>query len=439
MVESNSGVFAQVEEAVAASRTAFQTFLSLTLRQRGDLLTDLRLKLIKHTDELALMEEQETGMGIAKDKALQIKRAILGTPGTDYSKRTTECDEEGLILDESFPYGVSVALHPLNHPTASIINCSIMLLAAGNTVVHLLPKRAEKVARYTVRLINSYLYESCGIPNLSICMRDNRYEYNKAFMEHPDAGLIVVTGGDDVVRCALSLKKRVIAAGAVNPLVIVDSDFDPMEAAKMIMEDITFDHNLLCTSEKCAVVLTEALPDFAVALMAEGAFFLNAAQADALLAAVFDEDLVIRKEFVGKSAPFLLKAAGIEANADCRAIVFETEVVSPFVVQEFAAPVLPLVRADSFREAIDLAAFIEGGRFHTAAVFSRDIQHLSEASRALRTSLFLKNSPTLYGAGIKGNAAVTFTIANVTGEGPVVPAHLVRHRKCVLLNCFEGK
>ena len=68
-----------------------------------------------------------------------------------------------------------------------------------------------------------------------------------------------------------------------------------------------------------------------------------------------------------------------------------------------------------------------------------NVEHLSEASRAMRTSVFVKNGSTLYAAGIRGSAAVSFTIANVTGEGPVVPAHLVKRRKCMLLNAFAGR
>ncbi|MBQ9438557.1 MAG: aldehyde dehydrogenase EutE, partial [Lachnospiraceae bacterium] len=106
------------------------------------------------------------------------------------------------------------------------------------------------------------------------------------------------------------------------------------------------------------------------------------------------------------------------------------------VMQEYAAPVLPIVAVDSFDEAVELAKFIEQEKNHTACVFSDNVNHLSSASRKLRTSVFVKNGSTLYAAGIKGQAPVTFTIANVTGEGPVTPLDLVRNRKCILVNSF---
>ena len=439
MSVSGKGIFDQVEEAIRASKEAFQRFSYFSVREREDLVTKLRVVMLRHVEELAIMEQEETGMGVAADKAVQITRAILGTPGPEKIRRETESDEEGLFLEESFAYGVSCAAHPVNHPAASIINCTIMLLSAGNSVIHLLPKRAEKVSCYTVRLLNSYISDICGIGNLSVCMDESRYEYNKIFMEHPDTSLVVVTGGDDMVRSAMSLKKRVIAAGAANPVVIVDEIYDMARAASQIMEDITFDNNLLCTSEKCAVVLSSVIQELGMALVNRGAYWLDAKQSDMLMRTVFDDDLCIRKEYVGKSAAELLAAAGIFAGnlGDFKALFFETEVISPFVLQEFAAPVLPIVRADTFEEALELAKFIEQDRNHTAGVFSNDVNHLSAASRAMRTSVFVKNGSTLYAAGIKGSASVSFTIANVTGEGPVIPSHLIKRRKCMLINAFD--
>ncbi len=433
-----SGTYQNIEDAVMASKTAYQSLSGMSIRDRENMITDLRLKLLNHIGELAAMEWEETGMGVLTDKAVQIERAIIATPGPDSIHCEASNDDEGLFLGETFPYGVAVSAHPINHPTASIINCNIMLLSAGNTVINLLPGRAEKVARYTVELINNYLSENCGISDLSICMSESRFEYNKAFMEHPDTDLVVVTGGDDFVKGIMSLKKRVIAAGSANPVAIVDKDFDLSLAAKIIAGDVSFDNNLLCTSEKSAVVIQDAIGEFGFYLAKEGAYLLNADEADIFLNLIFNEDQDIRKEYIGKSAEYLLKEASIlnEIYGKYRLIAFETEVISPFVLQEFAAPVLPIVAADSFEEAVRLACYIEQGRHHSACVFSNNVERLSLASRTVQTSVFVKNGSTLYAAGIKGRLSCTFTIANVTGEGPVTPELLSRSRKCILVNSF---
>ncbi|MCR4892249.1 MAG: aldehyde dehydrogenase [Lachnospiraceae bacterium] len=439
MFDKSCGIFENTEEAVFASKKAQSAFSSFSVRERNDLIRELSEKLLKHVSELAAMEREESGMGIYEDKVIQITRAISGTPGASMITQEAVSDDEGLFLDESFSYGVSCAIHPINHPVASIINCNMMLLSAGNSVINLLPRRAENVSQYITKLIQSYLYDICGIANLAVAMKESRYENNKAIMEHPDVALIVVTGGNEIVKKTLTLNKRVIAAGEANPVVIVDAPCDLSYAARMIAADVAFDNNLLCTSEKAAVVLNDVFLDFQQRLMTEGVCILRSHEADNLMNLMFDCELNLRREYIGKDAADILAAIGIHVNSayPVKAIAFETEVISPFVIQEVAAPILPLVRADSFEEAVLLAKYIEQDRNHTASIFSNDIKHLSVASRALRTSVFVKNGSTLYGAGIMGNSPVTFIIANVTGEGVVNPRHFVKNRKCILVNSFE--
>lgn len=441
MHDLTNGKFEIPEEAVGASKRAFEQFVSFSLRERMEIIAQLRKKLLPHAEDLARMEQKETGMGVWQDKQYQIERAILGTPGSELIYQRSESDDEGLFLHESVPYGVACAAHPVNHPAASIINCSIMLLAAGNSVIHLLPARAAGVSRHLSALINTMLYEICGVRNLAVCMNETRYEYNQNLMKHPDVSLIVVTGCNDVVNQALALKKKVIAAGYSNPVVLIDAECDLRNAARLVTEAVAFDNNLLCTSEKSAVVVEGTMEGFVRCLREEGACILNREEAQCLTRMIFDPDGQVRREYIGKSAANLLKQAGIcpGGSENCRIISFESELTSAFVMEEAAVPVLPLVRANCFEEAVLLVRYIEQGRRHTASIFSDNINHLSAASREIATSIFIKNGSTLYGAGLKGHAPVTFTIANVTGEGAVTPECFVRKRTCILVNSFERR
>lgn len=440
-MDGRYGVFIETNDAVMASKGAYERFSSFSLNERGELLRELRLELCKHAQELAAMEKEETGMGVYEDKLCQIVKAIGNTPGASYVTQEASTDEEGLLLQESFPFGVSCVIHPVNHPVASLINHTIMLLAAGNSVIHLVPKRAEKVCQCVVEKMNEVVAELCGIDHLMICMSNNRYEYNLQVMEHPDVALVVVTGGNDVVNKALCLKKRVIAAGCANPVVIVDSSADVRNAAKDVAEAVVFDNNLLCTSEKCAVVLSDVYDEWKQRLKEQNAYFLTGEEIKKLEKAVFGIDMQVCREMIGQSAGTILVKAGILPTYEetIRLIAFEAEATSPFVMNEVAAPILPIVEACNFNEAMILAKFIEQGYGHTAGIFSKNIDHLSEASRELQTSVFVKNGSTLYGAGLKGNAPVTFTIANVTGEGAVSPKHFVKNRKCILKGSFERR
>lgn len=435
------GVFEQTDAAVMASKAAFERFSSFTLKERGELIGELRVKLLQQVEALAAMEKEETNMGVYQDKYTQILKAVTQTPGASFITQQATSDEEGLLLHESFPFGVSCAIHPINHPVASLINNTLMLLAAGNSVINLIPARAKNVCSYVNRVMNEIAQELCGVDNLIICMDDNRYENNLQLIKHPDVSLVVVTGSNDIVNKTLGLNKRVIAAGAANPVTIVDTTADVRNAAKDIAESVAFDNNLLCTSEKSAVVLDDVHDELINRLLGQHAYYLKGEEITKLEKIVFDQDMQVKRNVIGQDASTLLLQAGIIQAPDMniKLIAFDAEAISPFVVKEVAAPILPIVTACNFKEALILAKFIEQGYGHTASIFSKNIDHLSEASRELRTAIFVKNGSTLYGAGIKGNAPISFTIANVTGEGAVTPKHFVKNRKCILKDAFERK
>ena len=438
-MEGKCGVFVNPYDAIMSSKGAYERYSMLTLKERGEVINRLRIELASHAEALASMEKEETAMGIYNDKLIQIFKAISASPGASFVEQNSVSDEEGLILYENFPFGVSCVIHPINHPVASLINHVIMLLSAGNSVINLIPKRAENVCTSLVNLINNCVADICGIDNLVICMADTSYEYNRQIMESPDVSLVVATGGTDITNKVLSLPKKVIAAGCANPVTIIDTTADIRNAAKDISEAVCFDNNLLCTSEKSAVVLEDVKDSFKKQLIEKGAFLLNETEIKKLESAVFGVDMQIKREIIGQDANTILMKAGIFniPRENIRFIIFDADATSPFVINEIAAPILPIVEARNFEEALILAKFIEQGFEHTATIFSKNIDHLSAASRLLRTSIFVKNGSSLLGAGIKGNAPVSFTIANITGEGAVSPKNFVKKRKCILNGSFE--
>ena len=173
-----SGVFNSIESAVSASKRAFETYSTFTASEKMEIILGLRLDLAKEAPALAKMEKEETGMGVYEDKLLEISRSISNTRGLEYScfNQKSFVDEEGLTLEESYPYGVAALLHPITHPVASIINSTILMLSAGNSVIHLSPQRASKVCLYAVEKINAAISRVCGLNNLVICLDENRYE-----------------------------------------------------------------------------------------------------------------------------------------------------------------------------------------------------------------------------------------------------------------------
>ena len=54
---------------------------------------------------------------------------------------------------------------------------------------------------------------------------------------------------------------------------------------------------------------------------------------------------------------------------------------------------------------------------HTAIIHAHDVNHMTAMGRALDTTLFVKNGPSMAGLGLGGEGYLSFSIATPTGEG----------------------
>jgi acyl-CoA reductase-like NAD-dependent aldehyde dehydrogenase len=95
------------------------------------------------------------------------------------------------------------------------------------------------------------------------------------------------------------------------------------------------------------------------------------------------------------------------------------------------------VRVKNADEGIDLAKQVEGGNFHTAVMYSRNLDNLSRMAREINTTIFVKNGPAYAGLGFGGEGYTSFSIASPTGEGLTGPRSFSRERRCVLVDHFR--
>ena len=131
---------------------------------------------------------------------------------------------------------------------------------------------------------------------------------------------------------------------------------------------------------------------------------------------------------MGRDAARIAQVAGFEVPEATRLLFFDAPADHPFAVIEQMMPVLPLVRAGTAREAIDLAVHLEHGYHHTAAMHSKDLDNLDYMANAINTSIFVKNGPCLAGLGFGGEGWTTMTISTPTGEGVTCAASFIRLR-----------
>ena len=259
-------------------------------------------------------------------------------------------------------------------------------------------------------------------------------------MVHPGINLLVVTGGEAVVAEGMRSGKPVIAAGPGNPPVVVDETADISRAARDIVIGAGFDNNLVCILEKEIIAVESIADELVAALKKEGAYELTSWQAQRLANVVLDENLgagrpsVVNKRWVGQDASVILREIGVEVGPEVKLIIMETPWDHPFVLTEMLMPVIPVVRVPTVDEAIDVAIAVERGFRHTAVMHSTNIRHMTRMARAIDTTIFVKNGPSLAGLGHEGQGFSSMTIATPTGHGVVGPIAYTRQRRCVLVD-----
>lgn len=442
-VPYSEGVFATIDEAVAAAEEAFRRFSALKLEKRDEIIASIRRDMLENAELLAREAHVETGLGRVESKIIKNRLVTEKTPGTEDLKPIAWSGDHGLTLVERAPYGVIAAITPTTNPTSTIICNTIGMLAAGNSVVFNVHPNAKKVSCLNIQLLNRAIAKAGGPPNLITGIAEPSIESAQALMRHPGVRLLVVTGGPAVVKEAMSSGKRAICAGPGNPPAVVDETADLEKAAVDIVFGASLDNNIICTDEKEVFVVDAVADHLLRAMQKNRAFLLNPAQLKQLERVIFMEmhgprkPAVINKNFIGKNAAVILAEIGVRVDDNVPLVVAEVEIDHPLVWTEQMMPVLPVARVRSADEGIDLAVKAEHGFRHTASMHSKNIEKLSKMARAMNCSIFVKNGPNAAGLGYGGEGYCSFSIASPTGEGLTGPRSFTRERRCTLVDYFR--
>ena len=435
------GVFERLDDAVAAADAAQKQLKTVAMRT---LVVDaIRRAGVEHSRELAELAVAETGMGRVDDKIAKNISQARFTPGVECLSPRVLSGDKGLTLIENAAWGVIASVTPSTNPAATVINNAISMIAAGNTVVFAPHPAAKKVSQLAVTRINEAVVAAGGPDNVVVTVAQPNIETAQKLFRYPGINLLVVTGGEAVVHEARKhTDKRLIAAGAGNPPVVVDETADIARAARDIVYGASFDNNIICADEKEIIVVASVADQLKAEMAKNKAVELTREQGEKLLPLLLtkvepDGHGTVSRDWVGRDAAKIAAAIGLHVPDDTRLLFVETGPDHPFAVTELMMPVIPVIRVANANEAIDLAVRLEGGCRHTAAMHSRDLDNLDRMANAINTSIFVKNGPCIAGLGFGGEGWTSMTISTPTGEGVTNAGSFVRLRRCVLVDHFR--
>lgn len=293
------------------------------------------------------------------------------------------------------PLGVGAVISPWNFPLAITVGMTSAAIVTGNTVILKPSSDAPTIAALFVQAL-----EEAGLPPgvVNLCPGPGTI-FGKAIVEHPQTRFIAFTGSKDAgleihLRAAQNvpgqiwIKRTILEMGGKNSI-IVSADCDIHSAVDGVVTSAFGFSGQKCSA--CSrVIVEDAIHDAFLELLQEkvealdvGDPALNAEMGPVISAAAIQK--ILSYIALGASEGRLLTGGGRISCADggfyLQPAVFAGVAPDARIAQEeIFGPVLAVLRARDFAEAIKIANHTEYGL--TGAVYSNDRQKLEHARRA---------------------------------------------------------
>jgi acyl-CoA reductase-like NAD-dependent aldehyde dehydrogenase len=306
-LSAGKGIFESVDDAVAAATQAQKQLADLPLKTRAAIIANMRRRAMEKVEEFARRANQETGYGRVEDKIQKNKLVIEKTPGIEDLGPDSFTGDHGLTLVERAPYGVIGAITPSTNPTATVINNSISMVSAGNSVVFAPHPAAAKCSQFAMMVLNEAIVEAGGPENLLTTVASPSVENAQKIMTHPGIRLLTVTGGPAVVEAASKSRKKYIAAGPGNPPAVVDETADLKKAARDIISGASLDNNVLCIAEKEIIVVESVADELKKYMRSSGAYEASPREIMQLEKICLDSKGNPNRKLVGRNASVIMR------------------------------------------------------------------------------------------------------------------------------------
>jgi len=331
------------------------------------------------SERLARLAVEETGYGVAAHKKIKNEfgsRVVWESIRDVKTVGIIRHDAERRLYEIAWPMGVIVALVPSTNPTSTAFAKILTAVKARNAIV-IAPHPAAISCTCDAAATMAQAAESAGAPKgLISCMTQVSLPGTQELMTHRRTALILATGGSAMVRAAHSTGKPAYGVGPGNVPVYVDRSADIEKAARYIVASKAFDNSTICATEQAVIADRPIAARLAELMQAEGAYFTNSQETDALRRSLFHPDGAMNTAVVGKSAEYVAGYAGITIPRGTRILVTPLTRVGKEepLSHEKLTTVLAWYVVDGWEQGCDTSiAMIEtGGRGHTQIIHATD-------------------------------------------------------------------
>ncbi|MGB9991678.1 succinylglutamate-semialdehyde dehydrogenase [Pseudoduganella rhizocola] len=403
---SREATAADVAEAAAAARAAFEAWAWRPLEERIAIVTKFRDLLKENAEALALLIAEEVGkpMWEARTEVTTMANKV-DISIQSYGARTGETKNkvaDGEAVLRHRPHGVFGVFGPYNFPGHLPNGHIVPALIAGNTVVF---KPSEYAPRTAVKTVQ--LWEQAGVPAGVINLVNGGRETGIALGQNPDIDGVLFTGSSQT---GAALHKQfggqpgkllALEMGGNNPLVVWDvKDIDA--AVFMAISSAFISAGQRCTCARRLVV--QDTPEGAqfIQRLVDVASKITVGESNAepqpfmgpvVSAAVAEKLLQAQKDMVAKGGKLLLEMKQLQPGTGfVSAGIVDVTDAQGIPDEEWFGPLLQIVRVKDFDTALKVANNTEFGL--AAALLSNDESLWQKFQLRARAGIVNWNRPT---------------------------------------------
>jgi alpha-ketoglutaric semialdehyde dehydrogenase len=400
-----------VEEAVAAAKSAFEEWRLVPAPRRGEILFRFGQLLTDQKEDLAQLMAREMGKVLPEARG-DVQEAIdmsfyMGGEGRRLFGQTTPSElKDKFQMSVRMPIGVVGVITPWNFPIAIPSWKTLPALVAGNTVVF-------KPATDTPTLGQRYveLLAEAGLPpGVLNVVHGGGGTVGEALVRHPDVRVISLTGsretGVAVLKAAADGLKHVhLELGGKNAIIVLD-DADLDLAVEGIIWSAFGTSGQRCTAASRVIVQRGVYQELQSKLVsaAERLRLGVGWEEDTDVGPVINQsalDKIDSYTQIGKDEGAKLLTGGEVASNDglekgfyYRPTIFgDVEPGMRIAQEEIFGPTTALIPVDSFDEAIKAANGVKYGL--SSSIFTRDVNKAFRAMRDLDTGITYINAGTI--------------------------------------------
>src|SRR5713101_1306159 len=322
---------ASIAEARSLARRAKQAWLELAEfdQARIDAIVDaMAAAATPQAEMFARLAVEETGYGVVEDK---IQKNLFSSQQVYQFIRPMKTvgviarHEDKRLVEIAEPFGVVAAVVPSTNPTSTAIYKILISIKARCTVV-VSPHPAAVKCITRVAEVMDEAARRAGAPEGAInWMTTVTLEGTQELMKQRDVAVILATGGMGLVLAAYSAGKPAYGVGPGNAPAYIERTADVKKAVHDIITGKTFDNGLLCSSENSVVVDEPIAEDVKREFLAQGGYFLNAAEMEAVARVLVTPQRLPNPTLVGKSAVFIAGKCGVTVPDSTRVLMAPLE------------------------------------------------------------------------------------------------------------------